>query len=718
MIHRREFAQAVAWLAAFATGRVRPDRSVVVPALPIPHLDPLGDPIPSRALARLGTIRFRDYPRMNRLESMAVSPDGRLIATANLHDPVTLWDAATGRVVRRLGQSPARRPAYSYQIHSVAFSADGATLAVGRPGRVLGRHELRGHNRVVRPLGKVERWDVATGRPLAAIEGHEEPVFGIAYAADGSTLVTADRFGRIVVRDPDSGAVRLQFSSPAERDCLTTIALSADGTLLITGGDQRPLTVWDTRTGTSLRVFTRAEWPESSGCERVVMTPDGATVAGLHGGTIEIWDGPTGEHRLSIMANSSVSDDGGRPAELRHSFDALAITPDGRTLATAGDQDIVRLWDGTNGHELARFEAINRDAVGVAFGPGARSLVAVGSWGTTQVWDLPAGTLRIKSVGHTGPVSRVASASDGRTLTSASDEAVCVWEVETGALLQQLPVLNGRWREWQLSPDGHWLAYQETWEDRRINVLAVRSDQVVHQFDQFRQAEDSSVYFQFAPDGRTLIVIDKLADDLIFAFLDLTTGSERRVVSTGWACEATDWSRCGRPFLSPDGRTLASLASIRGYDDSIALHDALTGQFLHRFALPMNVNIGYPERFNDEAIAFAPDSSLLATIDSEKGLQLHDLPPGRRQVPSPSFAIVEPSALAFDPSGRVIATASGKRSEPGLIQLWDVASGSELGRFAGHQAGIEALAFSPDGRRLASGSWDTTVLIWNVAGLA
>jgi WD40 repeat protein len=214
-------------------------------------------------------------------------------------------------------------------------------------------------------------------------------------------------------------------------------------------------------------------------------------------------------------------------------------------------------------------------------------------------------------------------------------------------------------------------------------------------------------YPVFAPDGRTLAAG--------------VPGDKRvRLWDTGSWQERPALELLGTSYLAftPDGRTLLGVGGAEPYATSAWMIDTATGK----------VKADFPTGREDHTycLAFSADGKFLVTggelgppdggvpAFGDRGvIRLYDVAAGKelRQFTGIPRSV---SRLAFSPDGKLLA--SGGWSEP-TVSVWDVATGKRLRQFAGHRGRILALAFSPDGRRLVSGGDDTTALVWDVSDL-
>jgi WD40 repeat protein len=673
-MNRRVFGLSLGWLALPGWRGVAMSADV--------RVDRSGDPLPERVGFRFGTLRFWNPVGgwTNGVKSLAVSPDGRLVATAGFEPPVVLWDLATGREVRRLGNANPRARGEVLQqvtLHGIAFTPDGSVLVAGGPN------------------GRVDRWEVATGRTLAPFEqGHRSAVLRLAFAGNGKVLVTGDQDGLVLVRDPDTGQVRHRLGP--HRDLVAVLAISGDGRTVISGGCNQSnlVSVWDATTGRLVRELeTRPFDPFDN--ESSALAPDGSLVAvGREGYEVVIWEVRTGKIVATLEEEQDQDIQEGDPHEVHDEVTDLAFSPDGKTLASAGRDSSVRLWDVATWTERRRLDWREGEAEAIAFSPDGTSLVVAGGEGVVRVWALPEGRERVRTSGHRAGISQLAWSPDGRSIVSVGrDDAVCVIDAATGEQVRREVLLPQIRYAIDLTPDGQFLAYQGLLSDRRVSVLKPSTGQVVRVVD-LRSERGGVLVPRLSADGRTLFIGDVTRDDerRLIMIHDLAAGKETRRI------EAEEYIMDLK--VSPDGRFLAT-----HWINNIHIYDVATGRLRHR----LQHKRAWPDH-DVYDFAFSPDGALLATAGRDGHIRLWEVSSGRalRSLASHPTGVWR---VVISPDGKTLASTS--LQEP-VIRLYEVASGREIDRLEGHLAGVGCLAFDPEGHRLATGSYDTTVLVWEL----
>ncbi|KAN0069077.1 hypothetical protein V8E54_012706 [Elaphomyces granulatus] len=344
---------------------------------------------------------------------------------------------------------------------------------------------------------------------------------------------------------------------------------------------------------------------------------------------------------------------------------AVAFSPDGKVLASASQDETVRLWDATTGAWKQTLEG-HRDSVNaVAFSPDGNVLASASHDNTVRLWDATTGAWKQTLEGHGYSVDAVAFSPDGKVLASASDDdTVQLWDATTGAWKRTLEGHSDRVTAVVFSPDGKVLASAS--HDKTVRLW----DTTTGAWNQTLEGHSYSVNaVAFSPDG---MVLASASSDNTVRLWDATTRTWKQTL------EGHSYSVNAVAF-SPDGKVLASASS----DSTVRLWDATTGtwkQTLEGHRYPVN------------AVAFSPDGKVLASASYDDTVRLWDATTGAwRQTLDHSRSV---EAVAFSPDGKVLASASDD-----TVRLWDATTGAWKWTLDVNVT-IHSLLFSMDGQYL------------------
>jgi WD40 repeat protein len=508
---------------------------------------------------------------------------------------------------------------------------------------------------------------------------------------------------------------RLSLEVPA--GVVIAIACSPDGRRIATGtggpfsaGRGGPnVELWDRETGQRqlpLRGTEHHIWS-------LAFNPDGTKLA--VGGTnphIEVWDAGSGKLLWTKQE-----------PRLPQAM-SVAFSPDGRSLAVgfgvySGEGvHAVQLYEVATGQETDTFPGPKGGVNDLAFHPDGRLLASAGS-GVVEVWDVRAHTKVHELRGHTNWVYGVAFSPNGRWLaTGGWDRTIKLWDAATGEERQTILGHEGFVLDLAFSPDGHALVSAS--EDRSVRLWEVPTGRrigVLHGHTDFVQA------VAFTPDGR----------ELASGGQDATLKIWNRQTSLPVVLEEVEPGMMGLWYRRDGRRIVVSTvmqgqSTRKGWDLSTGeLDPTLTGidrSKLQEEYLPYPVQItpGVPV-----PTATSPDAKLLArglpsanlTLQRERRsksasstIEVWDMATGR-VLHNLVGHTAEVICIAFSPDGRRIATCSNDRT----VKLWDTATGRDVFTLRGHTASVIALAFSPDGCRIVSGGLDRTARVWDATPL-
>ncbi len=255
------------------------------------------------------------------------------------------------------------------------------------------------------------RWEATTGRILKRLAEASADLSALAVVPGSDLLIVAQG---VSVRMYDPATGREVRRLMGHSDAVRAVAVSRDGRLALTGGDDRTARLWDLNLGRELRRLSG----HRSRISGIALSPDGRLGASGDGDqSLRLWDVQPGREIRAI-------------AVPRGAVHGIAWSPDGRSIATAHFDTTVRLWEVETGRELRRFAGHTRMATCVAFAPDGRSIVSGGHDKSVIVWDVSSGAELATGTGHTDAVTAVAFASDGRQIVSASaDRTVRLWRL-------------------------------------------------------------------------------------------------------------------------------------------------------------------------------------------------------------------------------------------------------------------------------------------------
>ncbi|BAZ00951.1 protein kinase [Tolypothrix tenuis PCC 7101] len=276
------------------------------------------------------------------IRSVAISPDGKTLASGSDDKTIKLWNLKTGKQIRTL-------TGHSHWVFSVAISPDGKTLASGSIDDTI------------------KLWNLETGEQIRTLTGHSGDVNSVAISPDGKTLVSGSINGTIELWNLETGEQIRTLDGHSSN--VYSVAISPDGKTLVSGSVDKTIKLWNLKTGKEIRTLKG----HSSTVFSVAISPDGKTlVSGSGDNTIKVWNLETGEQIRTLEGHSS-------------SVDSVAISPDGKTLVSGSRNGTIKVWNLETGEQIRNLTEHSRGVNSLAISPDGKTLVS-SDGNTIKIW--------------------------------------------------------------------------------------------------------------------------------------------------------------------------------------------------------------------------------------------------------------------------------------------------------------------------------------------
>lgn len=493
-----------------------------------------------------------------------------------------------------------------------------------------------------------------------SLVGHTGGINSIAVTPDGSQILSGSNDKTVKLWDFETG--RLLSSFVGHTELVSAVAVTPDGHRVISGSWDNTIKVWDLQSGQLILSLVG----HTDRVTSIAIVPDNRTlVSGSEDKTLKIWDLGTGRLLRSIEGHK-----GG--------INSLAITPDSRMIVSGGEQREIMVWDLKSGALIRSFDCHGTNITALAISPIGDYLITT-TENNLKVWNLKTGRFLYALLGHGDFLNSIKVTSDNLHVVAGGTKGyVYIWDFQNRnceSLYKHTDMVTTI----ATSPDGK-LIFSAS-EDRSIKVWEIESEQIVRALEGASSQSKPTIHPD--PEGRQMVQgVEETS---------LTKGIDNKQLIRSIEGHSRGVSTVA---ITPDNCWVISAAG-----DRLLQWDILNGN------LERNLT-----RYADRVVSLVltPDGREIISGGWDRTARRWDLQQ-KRQKDFPTKHTDWITAIAISPNGRKLISGSMDKT----VKVWEVESGRMLCSLEGHNGSVDALTTSFDGSRVISGSSDHTIRVWD-----
>jgi WD40 repeat protein len=619
--------------------------------------------LPEHVSRVIGLGRLRHAARIN---ALAYSPDGKVLASASKDGTVRLWDLGNGRQIllytghseKKIGNED-RNPMW---VPNVAFSPDGQVVASAG-------------------LKDIHVWEAKTGKLLQTLAGHGAgEIRGLAFGADASTVVSGGDDGRVIIWDVKNQKPKVIF--PQQPNRVEAVAVNVKLNQIASVNAVGELHVFPLNGGTKATLAI----PITDGGQLGL----GVAYAGDSG---ILTCGGDSKAKLTTPPDAAGTAGNTIRSFLGHSdkLNCLAATNDGSLMVTGSKDRTVRVWEVVTGRNLFTFHGHSSDVTAIAIRPDNKQAASACADGSIRLWPLAKADEHRNVSEATAPLWTIATSPDGKRLASAgADRSIRVYDTASGKLIKTLT--------------GHQSAVTTVQFIGTDSLISAAGDKLVKLWNiADGKATDfvghASAVLTLTTDASDKLLISGSVDRSVRGW-DLVTGK----ALWNWLSPS---AVCALAVLKDQTKLLVGLA-----DGQLLLIDISGKETKPLSAIAAHGN-------GVAAITLHSDGTRLATCGGDGFIRFWTLDKNKLQpagkIDPPSRAGVTANhkpltSVAYSPDCKQLIYAGAES----LIRIVDAQTFNEVRSLRGHTDWVTSIAFSKDGKTIYSASVDKTVRFFDI----